>query len=173
MANVLCVLYADPVDGYPPDYTRDEIPEIERYHDGQTTPTPDAIGFRPGDLLGCVSGELGGGVLGISRSRQADRERDLRGAVPAARGGDDQRHGVEVDAIALTLRHASLRISFNTPCAVTAGPAPGPMITSGFSRYRCVVNTNWLSVPVSDPSGLATGTDTSPTRTLRRVAIAR
>ena len=32
MANVLCVLYADPVDGYPPAYPRDEIPAIERYH---------------------------------------------------------------------------------------------------------------------------------------------
>ncbi len=59
MANVLCVLYADPVDGYPPQYPRDEIPRIERYHDGQTTPTPEGIDFTPGELLGCVSGELG------------------------------------------------------------------------------------------------------------------
>jgi formate dehydrogenase len=59
MATVLCVLYDDPVDGYPPAYARDEIPTIERYHDGQSTPTPQAIGFRPGELLGCVSGELG------------------------------------------------------------------------------------------------------------------
>jgi formate dehydrogenase len=59
MANVLCVLYADPVDGYPPDYPRDEIPAIERYHDGQTTPTPEGLDFKPGELLGCVSGELG------------------------------------------------------------------------------------------------------------------
>ena len=27
MANVLCVLYDDPVDGYPPTYARDDIPE--------------------------------------------------------------------------------------------------------------------------------------------------
>jgi formate dehydrogenase len=59
MANVLCVLYDDPVDGYPPAYPRDEIPQIERYPDGQTTPTPEAIDFSPGELLGCVSGELG------------------------------------------------------------------------------------------------------------------
>jgi formate dehydrogenase len=59
MAKVLCVLYDDPIDGYPPAYARDEIPEIESYHDGQTTPTPAAIGFRPGELLGSVSGELG------------------------------------------------------------------------------------------------------------------
>ena len=59
MATVLCVLYADPVDGYPPSYARDEIPTIERYYDGQTTPTPEAIDFTPGDLLGSVSGELG------------------------------------------------------------------------------------------------------------------
>jgi formate dehydrogenase len=59
MATVLCVLYDDPAAGYPPAYARDEIPSIERYHDGQSTPTPEAIGFEPGELLGCVSGELG------------------------------------------------------------------------------------------------------------------
>jgi formate dehydrogenase len=59
MANVLCVLYDDPIDGYPPSYAREDIPHIERYHDGQTTPTPQGIDFTPGELLGCVSGELG------------------------------------------------------------------------------------------------------------------
>ncbi len=59
MANILCVLYEDPVDGYPPAYARDDIPKIERYYDGQTTPTPEAIDFTPGELLGSVSGELG------------------------------------------------------------------------------------------------------------------
>ncbi len=59
MAKILCVLYDDPVDGYPPAYARDEIPEIEHYPDGQTTPTPQAIDFKPGELLGSVSGELG------------------------------------------------------------------------------------------------------------------
>jgi formate dehydrogenase len=59
MATILCVLYDDPVDGYPPEYPRDEIPKIESYPDGQTTPTPEGIDFKPGKLLGCVSGELG------------------------------------------------------------------------------------------------------------------
>jgi formate dehydrogenase len=59
MAKILCVLYDDPVDGYPPAYARDDIPKIERYYDGQTTPTPEQIDFKPGELLGCVSGELG------------------------------------------------------------------------------------------------------------------
>jgi formate dehydrogenase len=59
MAEVLCVLYDDPSDGYPPSYARDGIPKIERYPGGQTTPTPSALDFTPGDLLGCVSGELG------------------------------------------------------------------------------------------------------------------
>jgi formate dehydrogenase len=59
MAKVLCVLYDDPVDGYPPAYARDDVPKIERYHDGQSAPTPRAIDFTPGELLGSVSGELG------------------------------------------------------------------------------------------------------------------
>ena len=59
MATILCVLYDDPEGGYPPEYPRDEIPKIERYPDGQTTPTPEAVDFTPGELLGCVSGELG------------------------------------------------------------------------------------------------------------------
>src|SRR6201993_3431218 len=58
MAKVLCVLYDDPVDGYPPAYARDDLPRIERYPDGQTAPTPAAIDFTPGELLGCVPGEL-------------------------------------------------------------------------------------------------------------------
>jgi formate dehydrogenase len=59
MAKILCVLYDDPVDGYPSSYARDDLPKIERYPDGQTLPTPKAIDFQPGALLGSVSGELG------------------------------------------------------------------------------------------------------------------
>ena len=59
MANVLCVLYDDPAEGYPPPYPRDDIPQIDRYPGGQTTPSPERLDFRPGELLGCVSGELG------------------------------------------------------------------------------------------------------------------
>jgi len=59
MAKVLCVLYDDPVDGYPKEYARDGLPKLERYPDGQTLPTPSAIDFTPGALLGSVSGELG------------------------------------------------------------------------------------------------------------------
>ncbi len=59
MAKVLCVLYDDPVDGYPRSYARDDLPTIERYPDGQTLPSPTAIDFKPGALLGSVSGELG------------------------------------------------------------------------------------------------------------------
>ncbi|MHC5705709.1 NAD-dependent formate dehydrogenase [Streptomyces sp. PKU-MA01144] len=59
MAKILAVLYPDPVGGYPPEYARDGIPTITGYPGGQTAPTPQAVDFTPGELLGCVSGELG------------------------------------------------------------------------------------------------------------------
>lgn len=57
--KIIAVLYDDPVKGYPKTYARDNIPKIERYPDGQTLPTPKKLDFVPGQLLGCVSGELG------------------------------------------------------------------------------------------------------------------
>ena len=59
MAKVLCVLYDDPIEGYPKSYSRDEIPRLEHYPGGQTLPNPSKIDFMPGQLLGSVSGELG------------------------------------------------------------------------------------------------------------------
>jgi formate dehydrogenase len=59
MAKVVAVLYDDPETGYPPTYARDSIPVIEKYPNGQTLPSPKAIDFTPGELLGSVSGELG------------------------------------------------------------------------------------------------------------------
>jgi formate dehydrogenase len=59
MAKVLCVLYDDPVDGYPKTYARDDLPHLEHYPGGQTLPSPQGIDFKPGVLLGSVSGELG------------------------------------------------------------------------------------------------------------------
>jgi formate dehydrogenase len=59
MAKCVMVLYPDPVDGHPPKYARDSIPEIHNYPGGATLPTPSKIDFTPGELLGSVSGALG------------------------------------------------------------------------------------------------------------------
>jgi formate dehydrogenase len=59
MAKVLCVLYPDPVGGFPPVYARENIPVITHSPDGTATPTPKAIDFTPGELLDSVSGGLG------------------------------------------------------------------------------------------------------------------
>ena len=59
MAKIVCVLYDDPVDGYPKAYARDDVAQPKCYPDGQTLPSPKAIDFKPGTLLGSVSGELG------------------------------------------------------------------------------------------------------------------
>ena len=52
MAKVLCVLYDDPVGGYPTSYAIGDIPKLDRYPGGQTMPTPKQIDFKPGQLLG-------------------------------------------------------------------------------------------------------------------------
>lgn len=57
--KIIAVLYDDSVKGYPKTYARDSIPKIERYPDGQTVPNPKKVDFKPGQLLGSVSGELG------------------------------------------------------------------------------------------------------------------
>lgn len=59
MSKILIVLYPDPVTGYPPKYARDTIPSINDYPGGATLPSPQALDFTPGELLGCVSGGLG------------------------------------------------------------------------------------------------------------------
>jgi formate dehydrogenase len=57
--KIVCVLYDDPKTGYPPKYARPSIPELTQYPDGQKLPSPSALDFTPGELLGSVSGELG------------------------------------------------------------------------------------------------------------------
>ena len=57
--KILCILYDDPKSGMPERYALDSIPKLEKYPDDMTLPSPKAIDFTPGELLGCVSGELG------------------------------------------------------------------------------------------------------------------
>jgi formate dehydrogenase len=59
MSKIVCVLYDDPIDGYAKSYARDDLPTLTNYPDGQTLPSPKAIDFKRGHLLGSVSGELG------------------------------------------------------------------------------------------------------------------
>ena len=57
--KILCVLYDDPKEGMPKSYPISNLPKLDKYPDGMTLPTPKEIDFNPGELLGCVSGELG------------------------------------------------------------------------------------------------------------------
>jgi|TARA_Y100000389_G_scaffold15424_1_gene13705 formate dehydrogenase len=57
--KVLAILYDDPKGGMPSKYARDDLPKIDKYPDGMSLPSPKGRDFTPGELLGCVSGELG------------------------------------------------------------------------------------------------------------------
>ena len=57
--KVLCILYDDPKGGMPKSYPLSQLPKIEKYPDGMTLPSPKGRDYTPGQLLGCVSGELG------------------------------------------------------------------------------------------------------------------
>jgi formate dehydrogenase len=43
----------------PKSYALDKLPKIDKYPDGMTLPSPKGRDFNEGELLGCVSGELG------------------------------------------------------------------------------------------------------------------
>jgi formate dehydrogenase len=122
MATVLCVLYDDPVDGFPPAYARDGIPHIERYWDGQSTPTPERIDFVPGELLGSVSGELG--------LRRFLEERGHRLVVTADKDGPDSEFERELPDAEIVISQpfwpayltaARIASAPNLKLAVTAG----------------------------------------------------
>ena len=68
MATILCVLDDDPADGYPPEYARGEVLRIESYPDGQTTPTPEALDFTPGESCSDAS-RARSGCAGTPRRR--------------------------------------------------------------------------------------------------------
>ena len=57
--KVLCILYDDPKGGMPKTYPLSSLPKLEKYPDGMTLPSPKGRDYVPGQLLGCVSGELG------------------------------------------------------------------------------------------------------------------
>jgi len=75
MAKFVCVLYDDPVDGYPKSYPRDDLPKIDRYPDGQSLPTPKAIDFKPGTAWKRFRRA---GAAKISRGQWPQAHRDLR-----------------------------------------------------------------------------------------------
>src|SRR5439155_1537954 len=125
---------------------------------------PGTVGERLGQLAerdlpsrdhdeGGETGETGvrrerrTGVAGRGAAQTGAGVVDLQG--PLARGAAQLRVGLgELVAAARAAlprtAHAlaSFSTSFRIPPAVTAGPAPGPVITSGFFRYRMVVKIN-------------------------------
>ncbi|MGW5636044.1 NAD(P)-dependent oxidoreductase [Streptomyces sp. NPDC003832] len=53
---MVCVLFPDPPDGYPPRYLRSSLPSL---NGEAAAPAPRSVDFLPGELLGSVTGALG------------------------------------------------------------------------------------------------------------------
>jgi formate dehydrogenase len=83
MAKIICVLYDDPVTGYPKSYARNDVPKLKHYPGGQTLPSPKKIDFKPGELLGSVSGELGlrNFLEGLGHKLVVTSDKDRKGSV--------------------------------------------------------------------------------------------
>ena len=58
--KILCILYDDPKgrNAFKLSALK-ELPKLRKIPDGMTLPSPKGRDFTPGELLGCVSGELG------------------------------------------------------------------------------------------------------------------
>ena len=59
MTKILCALYDDPIGRLSQILRAGWHSKIDHYPGGQSAPTPKPIDFKPGELLGSVSGELG------------------------------------------------------------------------------------------------------------------
>ena len=105
--KILCVLYDDPKGGMPKSYALSELPKIEKYPDGMTLPSPKGRDYTPGQLLGCVSGELGlrkflesnGHELVVTNSKDGD-------------GCEADKHIVDADIV------------ISQPCLLYTSPSP-------------------------------------------------
>ena len=120
--KVLCILYDDPKGGMPKSYPLSELPKIEKYPDGMTLPSPKGRDYTPGQLLGCVSGELGlrkflesnGHELVVTNSKDGD-------------GCEADKHIVDADIVISQpffpyyLTKARISKAKNLKMAITAG----------------------------------------------------
>ena len=137
MATVLCVLYADPVDGYPPRTRVTTSRTSSATSTGKTTPTPEEIDFTPGELLGSVSGELG--LRTLSRGRRAHLHRHLGQGRPRlglrARAAERRRRDLAAVLARLSDRRAN-REGPSLKLAITAGIGSDHVDLAGGDRAR-------------------------------------
>ncbi len=120
--KILCVLYDDPKGGMPKSYPLNDLPKLEKYPDGMTLPSPKGRDFTPGELLGCVSGELGlrkflesnGHELIVTNSKDGD-------------GNEADKHIVDADIVISQpffpyyLTKEKIEKAKNLKMAITAG----------------------------------------------------
>ena len=67
MAKVVCVLYDDPVDGYPTKYARDGLPKLDRYPAARRFPRRRPLTLNQGSCSAACPANSGYGNFSKTR----------------------------------------------------------------------------------------------------------
>tara|TARA_B100001057_G_scaffold130862_1_gene129966 strand:- start:2749 stop:3945 length:1197 start_codon:yes stop_codon:yes gene_type:complete len=117
--KILCILYDDPKGKMPEPK---DLPVLTSYPDGQTLPTPKAIDFSPGELLGSVSGELG-----LRKFLESNGHELIVTSEKDAKGCEADKHIVDADVVISQpfwpyyLTKERIESAKNLKMAITAG----------------------------------------------------
>lgn len=120
--KILCVLYDDPKGGMPKRYPLSNLPKLDKYPDGMSLPSPKGRDFTPGQLLGCVSGELG-----LRKFLESNGHEFIVTSSKDGPGNEADNHIVDADIVISQpffpyyLTREKIKTAKNLKMAITAG----------------------------------------------------
>ena len=120
--KILCVLYDDPKGGMPKRYPLNDLPKLDKYPDGMSLPSPKGRDFTPGQLLGCVSGELG-----LRKFLESNGHEFIVTSSKDGPGNEADKHIVDADIVISQpffpyyLTREKIKTAKNLKMAITAG----------------------------------------------------